>query len=55
MRMEMIEVVVLLAIIVTTIFVTGLAAAFQSETKNSGRMDYYEGRISSRQETKRSR
>ncbi|MHA1926104.1 MAG: hypothetical protein ACXABV_15400 [Candidatus Thorarchaeota archaeon] len=39
----MIEIVVLLSIIVTTIFVTGIAAAFGSENRHSGREDYYGG------------
>ena len=49
----MIEVVVLLSIIVTTIFLTGIAAAFGSENKHSGRKDYYEQNISIHREEKR--
>jgi hypothetical protein len=51
----MIEVVVLLSIIVTTIFLTGLTAAFGSENKHSGRKDYYGGSISSRSAKKESK
>ena len=37
----MIELLVLLSIIVTTIFLTGIAAALGSENQHSGRKDYY--------------
>jgi hypothetical protein len=39
--MGMIEIVVLLSIIVTAVFMTGIAAALGSDTKHSGRKDYY--------------
>ncbi len=44
--MGMIEIVVLLTIIVTAIFLTGITASFGSENKHSGRTDYY-GKTSS--------
>jgi hypothetical protein len=43
----MLEIVVLLAIIVTTVFLVGITAAFGSENQHSGRKEYYEGSISS--------
>ncbi|MHA2004829.1 MAG: hypothetical protein ACW975_10910 [Candidatus Thorarchaeota archaeon] len=39
--MGMIEIVVLLSIIVTAVFMTGIAAALGSDTKHSGRKEYY--------------
>jgi len=48
----MIEVVVLLSIIATTVFLAGITIAFGSKNKRSGRADYYRGSISSRKEDK---
>ncbi|MFX1330429.1 MAG: hypothetical protein ACFE9W_02640 [Promethearchaeota archaeon] len=41
MRIEMLEILVVLSIIVTTVFLAGVAAAFDSGSKHSGRKDYY--------------
>ncbi|MHA2142137.1 MAG: hypothetical protein ACXADC_09670 [Candidatus Thorarchaeota archaeon] len=41
MRMGMIEIMVLLSIMVTTIFLAIVAAVLGSDTRHSGRKDYY--------------
>ncbi|MFW9802513.1 MAG: hypothetical protein ACFFFC_07670 [Candidatus Thorarchaeota archaeon] len=48
----MIEVLVLLSIIITTIFLAGITVAFGSKNRHSGRTDHYRGSISSRKEDK---